>query len=61
MDTGRARDELGWAQDRTSEQTLMELLEGIRTSQGFPTPPLETGAGGPLRVRELATGVGSHP
>jgi UDP-glucose 4-epimerase len=61
MDTGRARDELGWAQGRTSEQTLMELLEGIRTSQGFPTPPLETGAGGPLRVRELATGVGSHP
>jgi UDP-glucose 4-epimerase len=61
MDTGRARDELGWVPARTSKEALMDLLEGIRTSQGFPTPPLETGAGGPLRVRELATGVGGRP
>jgi nucleoside-diphosphate-sugar epimerase len=61
MDTRRARDQLRWRPARKSEDALMELLEGIRASQGFPTPPLEPRAGGPLRVRELATGVGGRP
>ena len=31
---------------------------GIRRRAGVDTPPLDPGAGGPLRVRELMTGVG---
>jgi len=61
MDSSRAREELHWEPARTSEEALMELLEGIRTSRGFPTPPLDSGAGGPLRVRELVTGMGGRP
>ena len=37
---------------------LLELLDGIRRRDGGATPPLDAGAGGPLRVRELRTGVG---
>jgi nucleoside-diphosphate-sugar epimerase len=61
MDTSRARDHLGWRPELTSSDALLELLDGIRRSRGFPTPPLEPRAGGPLRVRELATGVGARP
>jgi hypothetical protein len=36
----------------------MELIGGMRESAGEDTPPLEPSAGGPLRLRELLTGVG---
>jgi hypothetical protein len=36
----------------------MDLLAGMRDGSGVDTPPLEPRAGGPLRVRELLTGVG---
>ena len=58
MDTTRVREELGWRARRTSVEALLELLEGMRRREGLDTPPLAPGAGGPLRLRELLTGVG---
>ena len=58
MDVSRARDELGWAPQRSSGEALLELLEGMRESRGIETPPLSPRTGGPLRVREFLTGVG---
>jgi UDP-glucose 4-epimerase len=58
MDSGRIRRELGWSPRRSAQDALLELLEGMRTRAGAPTPPLEAMAGGPLRWREFAKGVG---
>jgi hypothetical protein len=58
MDTARVRGELGWAPARTSGEALLDLLDGLRESDGLPTPPLEPSAGGPFRLREILTGVG---
>jgi len=60
MDTTRARDELGWRAHRSSEEALAELIEGIRQGAGFDTPPLARRTSGPLRVREIATGLGAR-
>jgi UDP-glucose 4-epimerase len=61
LDTTRAREELGWRPSYSSEQALLELLDGIREGDGLPTPPLEPSAGGLLRIREILTGVGARP
>jgi UDP-glucose 4-epimerase len=58
MDTERARTELGWEPSVSSLDALEELLDGMRSAEGGPTPPLEPTAGGPMRAREVATGVG---
>jgi nucleoside-diphosphate-sugar epimerase len=58
MDVTRAREELGWTPRRGAGEALLELLDGIRRRDGGATPPLDAGAGGPLRARELRTGVG---
>ncbi|MEA2457379.1 MAG: UDP-glucose 4-epimerase [Thermoleophilaceae bacterium] len=58
MDSSRIRSELGWTPRRGADDALLELLAGMRDRSGADTPPLRTGAGGPLRVRELLTGVG---
>jgi UDP-glucose 4-epimerase len=58
MDTTRAREHLGWTPRRGADEALLELLEGLRTARGADTPPLAPDAGGPLRLRELLTGVG---
>jgi UDP-glucose 4-epimerase len=58
MDTTRAREELGWEPAVSSLDALGDLLKGMRNAEGAPTPPLEPTAGGPLRAREIATGVG---
>jgi UDP-glucose 4-epimerase len=58
MDTTRAREELGWTPRRTAEEALLELMDGLRRAEGAETPPLAPDAGGPLRVRELLSGVG---
>ena len=58
MDTRRAREELGWKPRHSSTEALLELLDGMRESAGDPTPPLAPDAGGPLRLRELLTGIG---
>jgi UDP-glucose 4-epimerase len=60
MDSGRIRRELGWSPRRSAEEALLELLDGLRANAGAPTPPLEPRAGGPLRWREFATGVGGR-
>jgi UDP-glucose 4-epimerase len=60
MDTTRARTELGWEPTVTSLAALDDLLQGMRNAEGAPTPPLEPTAGGPLRAREIATGIGQR-
>jgi nucleoside-diphosphate-sugar epimerase len=60
MDCTRAREVLRWRPKHTSVEALRELIEGIHDSAGIDTPPLAPGTGGPLRVRELLTGVGSR-
>jgi UDP-glucose 4-epimerase len=57
-DTTRAREQLGWTPRHSAEEALVELLEGMRDGAGGDTPPLEPRAGGPLRIRELLSGVG---
>ena len=58
MDVRRAREELRWSPRRSATEALAELLDGMRAPAGLPTPPLEPRAGGPLRLRELLTGLG---
>jgi UDP-glucose 4-epimerase len=58
MDTTRAREELGWEPSISSLDALEDLLDGMRNAEGGKTPPLEPTAGGPMRAREFATGVG---
>jgi len=60
MEITRAREELGWEPQRTAEDALLDLLGGIRDRAGIETPPLAPDAGGPLRAREVLTGVGSR-
>jgi UDP-glucose 4-epimerase len=60
MDTSRAREELDWEPSLTSLEALDDLLKGLRNAEGAPTPPLEPHAGGPMRARELATGIGQR-
>lgn len=61
MDVARAREELGWLPRRRADEALVDLLDGLRDGAAYDTPPLERGAGGALRVRELLTGVGGRP
>ena len=60
MDTTRARTELGWSPQRSAEDALLDLLEGLRTRADFPTPPLSKETSGPFRIREILTGVGGR-
>jgi nucleoside-diphosphate-sugar epimerase len=60
MSSERARGELGWEPRRTADDALLELLDGMRTGRGMQTPPLDPGAGGALRTREITTGVGAR-
>jgi len=60
MDTTRARTELGWTPQRSADEALLDLLEGLRTGSGLDTPPLAPGTGGPFRIREILTGVGGR-
>lgn len=60
MDCTRARTELGWTPARSGEQALVDLLEGLADGSGGETPPLDPDAGGPLRVREVLSGVGAR-
>ena len=60
MDTTRARTDLGWTPQRSAEDALLDLLEGLRTGADFPTPPLSKETSGPFRIREILTGVGGR-
>jgi nucleoside-diphosphate-sugar epimerase len=60
LDTTRAQTELGWTPTVSARDALAELVAGLRDGADAPTPPLATGTSGPLRVNELATGVGAR-
>jgi len=60
MSTERARTELGWTARHSSGDALLDLLAGMREGAGVATPPLDPSAGGPLRSREIVTGVGAR-
>ena len=60
MDTTRARDELGWEPKKTAEDAFRELLEGMRAGEGEGTPPLRPGGAGPLRIKEILSGIGGR-
>ncbi|HEY1539049.1 MAG TPA: NAD-dependent epimerase/dehydratase family protein [Solirubrobacteraceae bacterium] len=60
MDVARARDELGWAATRSAGDALLELIDGMRRGDGMATAPLAPGGAGPLRLRELLTGIGAR-
>lgn len=61
MDVTRARTELEWNPRYSSVDAIQAFLEGLRETAGMDTPPLHPKAGGLLRVREFATGVGNKP
>ena len=60
IDSARARAELQWAPRHRSTDALRELIDGLRNGSDYPTPPLARGTSGPLRLRELLTGVGAR-
>jgi UDP-glucose 4-epimerase len=60
MDPARVRAELGWAPRHSALAALRELLDGMARGEGLTTPPLDPGAGGRARARELLTGVGGR-
>lgn len=60
MDMTRAREQLGWTPALTSGEALLELIDAMRRGDGLDTAPLQRGGAGPLRVRELLTGVGAR-
>jgi nucleoside-diphosphate-sugar epimerase len=60
MDALRAREQLGWTPRYSAGEALLELLDGIREGRGLDTPPLEPGGDGPMRVREIAHGIGGR-
>jgi UDP-glucose 4-epimerase len=59
MSSQRAHRELEWQPRFSSVAALEELLRGIRSGQGFPTPPLRR-AGAKGRAEEIRTGIGSR-
>jgi nucleoside-diphosphate-sugar epimerase len=61
LDTTRARTELGWEPQRSAGDAFLELFDGLREGAGMDTPPLAQDIGGPVRIRELVTGVGGRP
>ncbi|GGO50325.1 NAD-dependent epimerase [Streptomyces daqingensis] len=61
MNSGKARQELGWSPRWSSEEALGEFLQGLRTVAGMDTPTLARRMPGGGRFRELRTGVGEHP
>jgi nucleoside-diphosphate-sugar epimerase len=42
MDTTRAREELGWEPRHSSLVAIRDVLSGIASAEGEPTPPLES-------------------
>jgi len=60
MDIGRARAELRWTPRVDAVDALKELVAGLREGAGYPTPPLARETSGPLRIREIASGLGAR-
>lgn len=60
MSTARATKELGFSARHSSEDALRDLFGGLREDAGGETPPLARHAGGPMRLKEILTGVGAR-
>jgi UDP-glucose 4-epimerase len=60
LSSARAERELGWTPQRSALDAVCDLLHGIGRGRGERTPPLEPSAGGPMRVEEIASGVGAR-
>ena len=60
MDATRARTELGWRPERSATEALSELIDGLRQRADLDTPPLARETGGPMRIRELLSGIGAR-
>jgi nucleoside-diphosphate-sugar epimerase len=60
MDSGRAREELGWVPRRDATSTLLELLDGLRAGAGLDSPPLDPASSGVARSAEFRTGIGAR-
>jgi UDP-glucose 4-epimerase len=60
MSTERAVTELGFVARRSGEDALRDLFTGLRHGMGGDTPPLARHAGGPMRLKEILTGLGSR-
>jgi UDP-glucose 4-epimerase len=60
LSSARAERELGWTPQRSALDAVCDLLNGIGRGRGERTPPLEPSAGGPMRVEEIASGVGAR-
>jgi nucleoside-diphosphate-sugar epimerase len=60
MSADRARTELGWTPRHSAADALLELLAGMRDRAGADTARLHPAAGGPLRAREIISGVGAR-
>jgi hypothetical protein len=60
MDTTRIRSELGWDPRRGADTALRDLLNGLRERSAADTPPLSAEVSGPLRLREVLTGLGTR-
>jgi nucleoside-diphosphate-sugar epimerase len=58
MDSGKAREMLGWSPRHAAAEAFRELVAGFRDRAGKETPPFAPDAGGPLRSQVIATGVG---
>jgi nucleoside-diphosphate-sugar epimerase len=61
MSGERARAALGWFPAVSATDAVAQLLEGLRSGADAPTPPLARSTTGPVRWRELVTGVGRRP
>src|SRR4051794_39618892 len=60
LDPPRAREPLGGTPPHRARDALLELLEGMREGAGLQPPPLAAETTGPMRVREVLTGVGQR-
>jgi UDP-glucose 4-epimerase len=60
MDTSRATTELGWRPQVDALAAIGSVIEGMAHGAGGATPPLRPEASGPLRWREVASGVGER-
>ena len=60
MDITRAREELGFVAQRSAAEALDELIRGMREGADLGTPPLSKATSGPLRIRELLSGIGAR-
>jgi UDP-glucose 4-epimerase len=60
MNTSRVRAQLGWQERKSSGESLLELIHGMRRGDGTGTPPLEGGGAGPFRLREFLSGIGAR-